>query len=184
MSTMPQQDIRVGAPSLWARQHADLIRPGATVLDIAAGDGRHALWAAELGARVTAIEVDATRIEAGRRGAEFLDLKTVAWVEASLETHPIPPASFDVVLIFNYLDRRRFPDFVAAVKPDGYLVAETFLVWQRALGWGPTRDEHLLAPGELWRLVQPLELVLGREGLEPAERGFKAVASVIAHRPA
>jgi hypothetical protein len=61
---------------------------------------------------------------------------------------------------------------------------ETFLTAQRHFGWGPTSDEHLLLPGELARLVAPLEVLHGREALEPidAER-WRAVASVVARKP-
>jgi hypothetical protein len=58
---------------------------------------------------------------------------------------------------------------------------ETFMVTQRELGWGPTRDEHLLARGELARLIAPLEVLHGREALEPVDvERWRAVASVVA----
>lgn len=176
------QDLRIGAPCLWAREHGHLIQPGARVLDLAAGSGRHALWAAELGAAVTAVERDPARMDQGRRAAEFLDLKGIEWVAADLTSYVISPRSFDVVLMFSYLDRSRLPHFLDAVKPGGYFIAETFLIWQRELGWGPTREDFLLQPGELWRLVRSFELVIGREALEPSEHGIRAVASVVALR--
>ena len=84
------------------------------------------------------------------------------------------------MLVFNYLDRPGFPRVREAVRQGGILMIETFLTTQRELGWGPTSDAHLLLPGELARLVAPLEIMHGREVLEPvdAER-WRAVASVL-----
>jgi hypothetical protein len=72
---------------------------------------------------------------------------------------------------------------IACVARGGVLIMETFLRAQRDLGWGPAGAEHLLEPGELTQLVRPLEVVHGREVLEPvdAER-WRAVASVVARR--
>ena len=63
---------------------------------------------------------------------------------------------FDAVLVFNYLDRPRFPRALEAVRQGGLLIVESFLTTQREQGWGPTADAHLLLPGELARLVAPL----------------------------
>jgi hypothetical protein len=75
------------------------------------------------------------------------------------------------------------PDVVACLAPGGVLIMETFLQAQRELGWGPENRDHLLESGELTQLVRPLEVVHGREVLEPvdAER-WRAVASVVARR--
>jgi hypothetical protein len=97
-----------------------------------------------------------------------------------LRTSQIAPASFDVVMLFGYLDRRRFADFRAAVRPGGYFLAETFLTAQRQQGWGPESDEHLLQPGELVRLVAPFEVVLSREVIEMIDGRPAAIASVFA----
>jgi 2-polyprenyl-3-methyl-5-hydroxy-6-metoxy-1,4-benzoquinol methylase len=152
------------------------------VLDLACGEGRHALAAAALGAHVLGVDRDSDKLATARdtaavRGlnAEFrcVDLEG-PWPDFGV---------FDVVLVFNYLDRARMPQVVDRVAPGGVLIMETFLAQQRELGWGPTAPEHLLRPGEVTQLVRPLEVVHGREVLEPvdAER-WRAVASVVARR--
>jgi hypothetical protein len=90
---------------------------------------------------------------------------------------------FDAVMVFNYLDRASMPRIIGLVTPGGRLMMETFLEAQRAAGWGPTSENHLLLPGELARLVSPLTVEHGREVYEPvdAER-WRAVASIIAVR--
>lgn len=173
---------RLALPSTWFTWHEHLIRPGMRVLDVACGDGRHAIAAAARGARVVAWDRDHAALEVGRSLAAERGLE-IAWDQVDLE-EPWPAAeSFEAVLAFYYLDRARVPQLREALAPGGILLMETFLVGQRDLGWGPTRDEHLLAPGELARLVAPLEVLHGREVLEPVDvERWRTVASVVARR--
>ena len=152
------------------------------MLDLACGAGRHSLAAAELGADVTAVDRDPARLELGRQAAKSRHL-TVTWLEWDL-TQSFPPlGTFDVLLLFNYLDRARMPELLQYLRPGGYLLMETFLVDQRAFDWGPTSDVHLLKRGELADLVAPLEILHGRESLEPVEGvHWSAVASILARR--
>ncbi|MBI2402961.1 MAG: class I SAM-dependent methyltransferase [Gemmatimonadetes bacterium] len=167
-------------PSAWFTWHAGVIRPQSRVLDLACGRGRHAIAAASLGAAVTAVDADAERIAAGRRVARTLPIE---WVCADLRTFPFPPRAFDVVMVFNYLDRSRMPELRGTVRPRGYLLCETFLEAQREHGWGPTSDDHLLKPGELLELVEPFEVILAREALDFVGGRPMAVASILAFRP-
>lgn len=169
-------------PSTWFTWHAHWIHPGVRVLDLACGDGRHAVAAAQLGAEVVGVDRDAARLEVAREAAAArgvtLDLRNVdlegAWPDLG---------TFQVVLLFNYLDRARSADVLARVAPGGVLMMETYLVAQRQLGWGPQSDAHLLVPGELARLVAPLEIVHGREVFEPVDADrWRAVAAVVAQR--
>ena len=171
----------VDKPSSWFSWHTSVVHSGARILDLASGSGRHAIAAAELGAHVTAVDVDAGRLQSGRRAAEHRHL-SVEWVQADLEHYQVPERAFDLVLIFNYLDRRRMSQFAQAVRPGGYLMMETFLERQRQLGWGPTSSDHLLKPGELPTLLAPLEVILAREALDFFDGRPMAVASALAQR--
>ena len=184
MARVPLSPVtRVPRPSTWFFWQAHFLRPGARVLDLACGEGRHALAAAALGAHVKAADRDTEKLASARELAAARGL-TIEFECADLEG-PWPAfGTFDAVLMFNYLDRARMPDVIACVGPGGVLIMETFLEAQLELGWGPSDPGHLLQPGELSRLVRPLEVVHGREVLEPvdAER-WRAVASVVARRP-
>jgi SAM-dependent methyltransferase len=173
---------RMPRPSTWFLWHAHRIGAGIRVLDLACGEGRHSLAAARLGARVTGIDRDETRLAVARELAEAQELE-VDWRIVDLEGPWPELGDFDAVLVFNYLDRARMPEIHRLVAPGGLLMMESFLTGQRELGWGPTSDDHLLRPGELARLAAPLRILHGREVLEPvdAER-WRAVASVVARR--
>ncbi len=152
------------------------------VLDVACGSGRHALLAAQLGADVLAVDADAERLKVVEREAARCKV-AVSCALADLRTYTIPPHSFDVVMMFNYLDRDRMGDFRNAVRPGGYLLVETFLEGQRDHGWGPASDEHLLKPGELLHLVEPFDVVLEREVVDMVDGRPASIASVLAQRP-
>jgi SAM-dependent methyltransferase len=171
-------------PSPWFTWHAHYLRvPGARALDLACGRGRHALAAALCGAQVTAADHDAEALAfLRRRAAELRAGVTVRDVDLAA---PWPAfGTYDCVMVFNYLDRARMRDILDCVAPGGVLVMETFLRAQRTLGWGPSSDAHLLAPGELAELVRPFEIVHGREVMEPVGgEQWRAVAGIVARRP-
>jgi 2-polyprenyl-3-methyl-5-hydroxy-6-metoxy-1,4-benzoquinol methylase len=169
-------------PSTWFRWHAHMIRPGSRVLDVACGAGRHSLAAAALGARVIGVDRDRAKLALAQERAAAGRL-SIDWCELDL-TGPWPEwGSFDAVLVFNYLDRASMPRILDRVAPGGRLMMETFLEAQRESGWGPTSERHLLRPGELSRLVAPLQVLHGREVFETVDAGrWRAVASVVAQK--
>ena len=167
-------------PSTWFFWHAHRFGPGTTVLDLACGEGRHALAAAALGATVVAIDHDAAKLGTARAQASAAGV-SINWRELDLEGEWPDLGLFDAVLVFNYLARARMPRIIQLIAPGGFLMMETFLEAQREAGWGPTSSAHLLRPGELDHLVAPLTVEHGREVLESVDaEHWRAVASVIA----
>lgn len=135
-----------------------------------------------LGAEVTAVDRDPSALAVGREAARSLGL-SVSWLEWNLEQE-LPLGTFDVLLVFNYLDRLRLPRLLEFLRPGGLLLMETFLEDQREFEWGPTDAAHLLKRGELPTLLTPsMTVVHGREVLEPVG-GVKwsAIASVVAKK--
>lgn len=163
--------------------HSHLIARGAKVFDVACGTGRHSLAAAMLGGEVTAADRDPEALAIGREAARSLGLE-VSWMEWDLEGELPPLGTFDVLLMFNYLDRPRLPRLLEYLRPGGLLLMETFLEEQRNFDWGPTSPDHLLHRGELSSLVAPgLTVLHGREVLEPVGgTQWSALASVVAKK--
>jgi 2-polyprenyl-3-methyl-5-hydroxy-6-metoxy-1,4-benzoquinol methylase len=159
-----------------------LFHPGVHVLDVACGGGRHATAAALLGADVVAIDDDRKKVTAAQSAAQECGA-SITWGCEDLRSLDLPNTSFDVVMVFNYLDRKRMADFKDAVRPGGHLMLETFLESQAAFGWGPKSENHLLKAGELFTLVEPFELQFAREVLEVIDGRNMAVGSVLARRP-
>lgn len=165
------------APSPFLLRHLAAL-PAGDALDVACGRGRHALLLARRGWRVTAVDRDAEALEAlaAAATAEGLGLTTV---QRDLETDPLPPGPWDVVLDFRYLQRSLAPSLAAALRSGGVLVFETFTRAQAAFGH-PRNPAFLLAPGEL-RAMFPTLALLDYE--ETVRDDAEAVASLLARRP-
>jgi SAM-dependent methyltransferase len=144
-------------PSAWVARWSALVAPGARVLDLACGSGRHTRFFAARGATVTAVDRDLAA------AAALAALPGVDARVADLEGAPWPFAGlfFDAVVVTNYLHRPLFPAIVAALAPDGVLVYETFMVGNERFG-RPSNPAFLLMPGELLDAVAGLP-VLGFE---------------------
>jgi SAM-dependent methyltransferase len=163
-------------PAAWVIANRHLLPAVGDSLDLACGSGRHALWLAEQGFRTLAVDRNAGAIkalseEASRRR---LSIRTEVIDLESGQSY-LDPDSFDVIVVVHYLHRPLFPSIVSALRRGGVLVYETFTGAQAVRG-KPTNPAFLLEPGELLKLVQPLEILASREG----DFEGRMVASVVA----
>ena len=71
-------------------------------LDVACGKGRNALYLAQRGFVVTALDISSVALDEGRRHAQEHNL-TLGWQQADLETLTLPVDAYDLVINFNYL---------------------------------------------------------------------------------
>lgn len=149
-----------------------LLAPGATVLDVACGSGRHMRWFAGRGCSVTGVDRSPEAVEAARAFGES--------VLADIEEGPWPFAgrAFGAVVVTNYLWRPRLADIVAAVAPGGVLLYETFAAGNETVG-KPARADFLLQPGELLQACAGLRVVAYEDGfLAQPERFVQRIAAV------
>jgi SAM-dependent methyltransferase len=132
------------APSPWVVRFAARVAPGATVLDVACGRGRHARLFAEQGCLVEAVDVDAAA------GATLAEVERIRFLCADLEDGPWPYAGrgFDAVVVTNYLHRPLFARLAESLNRGGVLIYETFVSGHERFG-RPTNPAFLLAPREL-----------------------------------
>src|SRR3989441_9621351 len=169
-------------PAAWLTQHRDLLTPG-HALDLACGRGRHTLYLAQEGFRVEAWDRDAAALEEVQTTAKTLGLSTITTRLVDLEQEPaIPPASFELIAVFYYLQRDLFPQIMRALKPGGLLVYETFLIDNHERFDHPRRREFCLGHNELLSLCRELRVIDYREGaLDPRKGPF--TAALLAQRP-
>ena len=142
-----------------------LIRPAGTVLDVAAGHGRHARALAQAGFRAVAADLDITGLADITDPAievVAVDLESGAW--------PFAGRSFDAIVVANYLHRPHFPHYVESLAPGGVLLIETFGQGNEQFG-RPRNPDFLLAPGELLAAFTPaLQIVAYEHGTEQNPR--------------
>jgi len=159
-------------PSEWIVRWSHLLAPGAAVLDVACGHGRHMRWFAARGHAATGVDRSA---EAAETAGAFGHVLT-----ADIEAGPWPFTGqvFGAVVVTNYLWRPRMADIVAAVAPGGVLLYETFAAGNETVG-KPSRPDFLLQPGELLAACKDLRVVAYEDGflVEPA-RFVQRIAAI------
>ncbi|MBF5044400.1 class I SAM-dependent methyltransferase [Aggregicoccus sp. 17bor-14] len=145
-------------PSPWIVRFAHLVRAGGRVLDVAAGEGRHAAFFLSRGHAVTAVDRTTDALERLKRcDVRRLDLEDGApWSLGG---------GWDAIVVTNYLHRPLLPALPGALAPGGVLLYETFAQGHERYG-RPSRPEFLLRPGELLEaFVPPLTPVAYEHGL-------------------
>jgi SAM-dependent methyltransferase len=168
-------------PSRWVTRFAPLVGPGAPVLDLACGGGRHTRLFRARGHPVTAVDLDLTRL------ADLREQRALELVQADLEhaPWPLPGRRFGAVVVTDYLWRPLFPAILDAVHEGGVLLYDTFARGNEAYG-RPTNPDFLLEAGELIEAVRDrLQIVAYEHGYlerpRPAIR--QRLCAVRADRP-
>ena len=162
LDTVEGREIRqIDPPSPWVVRHAVLFPRDGRVLDLACGTGRHVRWLSGQGFAVLAVDVDAAALSGlqAMRGVETAchDLEQGAW--------PLGEDCFAGIVVSRYLHRPLLPLIARALMPGGVLIYETFMQGNARYG-RPSRDDFLLAPGELpaFATRQGLEILASQEG--------------------
>ena len=159
------------------------LKPGRApkrVLDLACGVGRHALYLAELGWQITAVDSSKVAIEILSQSAAAKGLQVDARV-ADLERGEfiIEPDSYDLIVNCCYLQRDLFPAIKAGVSIGGCVLAVIAIV-DDAPEVKPMNPAFLLQPGELRAQFDGWKLLHDFEGKQAA--GRRAMAEIVARR--
>ncbi|MDP9164675.1 MAG: class I SAM-dependent methyltransferase [Actinomycetota bacterium] len=168
---------------------ASLLRdlaPG-RALDVAAGEGRMALWLADLGWQVTALDFSSVGLAKGRSRAEELGLQ-VDWKLADATAETLGVAAYDLVMVlYLHLPEPELRDLLdrcaTALAPGGHLLVLGHDKDNLLRGVGGPQDARLLYDTTL--LAPPGDLqVLRLEQVErPAAGGVAVDTLLLATRP-
>jgi tellurite methyltransferase len=152
-----------------------------TVLDVAGGVGRHALWLAERGWKVSLVDVSEVgikqaiknlgRLQHGTRRSPKVQVRVVDLKKVRDFGHQ----QYDLILVFYYLQRSLFPALVNALRPGGHLIYKTYTLDQQRFSDGPRHRLHLLKPNELLRAFASLRILHYHETIR--ERGMAELAA-------
>jgi tellurite methyltransferase len=166
------------APTPLLVETAEKLVPG-KALDLACGSGRNALWLAEHGWSVTAVDGSSVAIEILRSRASGRGV-TVEARAANLEKseYRIEPSSWNLIAMCHYLQRDLFEPAKQGVVPGGVLIS---IVHITEPGEEPTA--HRLRPGELEQYFQGWEILHYREGKPNDTAHQRSVAEIVARKP-
>ena len=150
-------------------------------LDIACGAGRNALYMAERGFQVTAMDISDQALDGARRTAVERHL-TVQWLEQDLDELTELDGVFGLICMVRYVNAPLLNLAVQSLAPEGLLVVEQHLRTEAAV-IGPNNPVFRVAPGELGRQAVGLELIYHFEGVTTDPDGRRvALARLIARR--
>ncbi len=153
---------RLWEPAAFLENVAAGLAPG-RALDLACGTGRDAVFLAAAGWRVVGVDVlpDALARAGDLQRRYAPAAPPIDWRCADLESSRglggvlRPDERFDLITVFRFLDRSLLRSASGYLNPGGSLVVETFTTVHRARHGRPSRDDHVLQPGELPALLGP-----------------------------
>jgi SAM-dependent methyltransferase len=156
--------------------------PAGRALDVACGIGRNALRLAEAGYQVEAVDISASAVAMARAEADGRGLE-VEWRVVDLDDANLARSCYDVITVIRYVNRRLWPQLIAALAPGGWLLVEHHLQTTADVS-GPGSPEFRLAPQELLEAFNSLRIIYYQEEFEPAEADRKgyALARMVACR--
>lgn len=169
-------------PARFLRAVSDLLPGRGRALDVGGGSGRNAIWLARRGLEVTLIDIAANGLALAAEAAQRqgLRLRTACM---DLETEPLLPGPWDLIVDVHFLLRPLVPALAASLAPGGVLVFAHPTVINLQRHARPPR-RYLLEERELPGLVRGLQPVLYREGWNQDGRHEAGLVARRAHGPA
>lgn len=171
-----QTDSLSDAPSSAVKQFFKLAA-GKKALDIAAGNGRNALFLADQGFAVDAVDIS----DAGLNlfAGKHINVQPIC---ADLDNFDIPPNQYDLIINIKFLNRRLFPYICEGLNRGGILIFQTFLD-------SPDGDEeqtlcrdYRLRENELLHAFLSLKILFYKEGKEKSQDEAAHLATLVAVR--
>lgn len=139
-------------PNQWVEELVSPLTPG-RALDVAAGEGRNAIWLVEQGWDAVAADYSAVAVERARRlAAERLGDRAdrfQAVVADATQAAPGGPAAYDLVL-FSYLQlpggdwRKALANGIDATVPGGRVIVIAHALTNLTAGWGGPQEPAVL----------------------------------------
>lgn len=155
--------------------------PAGRALDVACGAGRNALFLAEAGYEVDAVDISAIALERARQSATERNVE-VNWLLADLEEAPPPAHRYDLIVMVRYVNHALVPRLLEMLTDGGYFLCEQHLVSDHDVA-GPGNPAFRLQPGQLKDLADDTYVVHYHEGLVDDPDGRRvALAQLIARR--
>lgn len=151
-------------------------------LDVATGTGRNAVFLADRGYEVDALD---RSVEGLRIAREHADARGVAsdcnWIQADATEYAYPEREYDVVTVSFFKSLDRLADLKASLAPGGLLFYQQHLRSADSLEGGPSTDRYRFAANELLRACLDLTVLHYEEGTR-TERGRTAAHATIVAR--
>lgn len=178
-----ESEVAAYSVSKVLNEHGYLLPTHGVALDLACGLGSDSVFLAEKGLQVSAWDISDRVVEKINQLAKQNSLPINAEAR-DIALNPPQPASFDVITVAHYLERKIIPDLIAALKPGGLIFYQTFVQAVTPQYTGPSNPDFRLEKNELLRLFKELSLVFYQEDalIGDLQHGFRNEAMLIAQK--
>ena len=137
-------------------RHAQHLDGKGWALDVACGVGQNAMYLAQRGYDVVAVDGSLAGLRHARVAVAGSDSR-LHLVAADLDRFFLPPGKFALVVVFRFLDRALIPRLKDALLPGGLMIYQTFNI--NRLNTAPQMSRrYLLELGELARWFGDFEV--------------------------
>ncbi|WP_433632917.1 class I SAM-dependent methyltransferase [Halomicrococcus sp. NG-SE-24] len=155
--------------------------PEGRALDIATGTGRNAVFLAEQGYTVDAIDQSREGLRIARQNASQRSVEeNCTWIQADATEFGYPENEYDAITISYFRTLDRLPDIKAALKPNGVLFYQHHLRSTEPADIGPSTDRYRFASNELLHACLDLTVLYYEEGTETVDDRTAARALIVA----
>jgi SAM-dependent methyltransferase len=164
-SDAPPTRYRLWEPNEWLQEVIEALAPAysmrrgePTALDLGCGSGRDAVYLADLGYQVVAVDRLPEALERGRdlQRRYAPDSPPIQWVCADLEKSDWQPhRAFELITLFYFYSSTLIPRVCDWLKPGGTLLIEAFTPEHRMHFGKPASSLRVVQLGELQRHLPP-----------------------------
>lgn len=153
-------------PSPVLQQYVDTF-PQGRALDVATGTGRNAVFLAERGYEVDAIDQSREGLRIAEQNASDRGVGgNCNWLQADAKAFDFPIAEYDVITISFFRTLDRLADIKAALKAGGILFYQHHLRSAEHVDIGPSTDRYRFAANELLHACLDLTVLYYEERAE------------------
>jgi tellurite methyltransferase len=151
-------------------------------LDLACGEGRNAVFLAQQGWEMDAVDISSAGLRKARKLAKQAGVK-INLIQADLDSYRIAKEKYDLISVLYFWDRRLIPRLKRGLKKGGRILFETYTFETLFRGLeGPREAKYLLKANELLELFRDFRVLFYREGIFREGSRRKAIASLIAQK--
>ncbi len=142
-------------PRPFVERHAKDLAPG-RALDLACGTGSNAVWLAQRGWHVTAVDWSAESLAQVRHAAPAVETHLANLEAGEFE---IGEQQWDLIVVSHYLQRDLFPKILRGLRPEGRAIVIVHMFEP-----GHETSRFSVQPGELGHLFAGGRILVYEEG--------------------
>ncbi len=153
------------------------LAPGKKALDIAAGNGRNAVFLSQKGFSVDAVDI--SEVGLTEFASRFPNINPIC---ADLDQFEIATGHYDLILNVKFLNRRLFPYIQEGLKPGGIVIFHTLLGSDSNKSTPEHCQDYLLQANELLHAFLAMRIIYYREVGDPEMKNSDEMATLVAVR--